>query len=80
MSEQQVWCVHNDPCGMCCVGVTYLLIIFADFVVCTQLLVPWLGFTTGCCVLCAAFLTISGLALASHMRTMLTDPGAVPTE
>jgi len=80
MPEQQVWCVNNDPCGMCCVGVTYLLIIFADFVVCTQLLIPWLGFSTGCILLCAAFLAVSGLALASHMRTMLTDPGAVPTE
>jgi len=80
MVEQTVWCVNNDPCGICCVGVTYLLICFADFVVCTQLLVPWLGLTANCCMLCVAFLAVSGLALASHMRTMLTDPGAVPAE
>ena len=21
-----VWCVHNDPCGICCVGFTYMLV------------------------------------------------------
>ena len=28
---EEAWCVHNDPCGLCCVGFTYGLIFFADY-------------------------------------------------
>ena len=31
LDEGQCWCVSNDPCGMCCVTVTYGLIFFADY-------------------------------------------------
>jgi len=72
--------VHSDPCGICCAGVTYILLFFADWVVCTHLLPPWLGLSAVSCVLGLAFLLISALAVASHLRTMLTDPGAVPHE
>ena len=30
----EAWCVHNDPCGLCCVCFTYGLIFFADYGVC----------------------------------------------
>jgi len=75
---ESLWCVYNDPCGMCCVCFTYLLIFFADYTVLFVLLIPWLGLSIGCCMLCTAFMLISLLAVSSHMRTMLTDPGAVP--
>ena len=28
---EEAWCVHNDPCGLCCVCFTYGLIFFADY-------------------------------------------------
>mmetsp|Transcript_27811 Transcript_27811/g.62888 ORF Transcript_27811/g.62888 Transcript_27811/m.62888 type:complete len:273 (-) Transcript_27811:10-828(-) len=74
------WCVHNDPCGICCVCVTYGLLCFADYVVVYVLLQPWMGLTANCYMVALSFLTISFLAMSSHMRTMLTDPGAVPIE
>jgi len=76
--REEPWCIHNDPCGMCCVGFTYGLIFFADYAVVFALLMPWSGFSAHFFLHTFAFLTISILAVTSHMRTMLTDPGAVP--
>ena len=71
------WCGHNDPCGICCATFTYGLLIFADYVVVTHVLYPWLGgarfYLTS-----LAFVGISLLAMSSHLRCMLTDPGAIP--
>mmetsp|Transcript_30013 Transcript_30013/g.77757 ORF Transcript_30013/g.77757 Transcript_30013/m.77757 type:complete len:285 (+) Transcript_30013:92-946(+) len=80
MAGGQWWCVHNDPCGMCCVVVTYSLLCFADYVVVHAVLTPWLGQTANCYMIQCSFVGISILAMASHARTMTTDPGAVPIE
>uniref|UniRef100_A0A7S4BTR0 Palmitoyltransferase n=1 Tax=Chrysotila carterae TaxID=13221 RepID=A0A7S4BTR0_CHRCT len=74
------WCIASDPCGICCVALTYTMILYADYVVVFELLLPWLGLSSHCCMLILLFLAISALALSSHARTMLTNPGAVPLE
>ena len=51
---------------------------FADYVVDHALLFPWLGDTVNYRLLRGSFFLISFLAMISHARTMLTDPGAVP--
>ena len=51
---------------------------FADYVVVNAVLLPWLGETANFYMLKFSFLGISFLAMASHARTMTTDPGAVP--
>ena len=53
---------------------------FADYVVDHALLFPWLGDTVNYRLLRGSFFLISFLAMISHARTMLTDPGAVPLE
>ena len=53
-------------------------LLFADYVVDNALLYPWLGGTTNYTLLRLSFFAISALAILSHARTMLTDPGAVP--
>jgi len=78
VTYDELWCVSNDPCGMCCVVVTYALIFFADYVVVFALLMPWYGLSSPFFLHTFFFSVISILALTSHMRTMLTDPGAVP--
>jgi len=54
------------------------LLTFADYVVVNAVLLPWLGETANFYMLKFSFLGISFLAMASHARTMTTDPGAVP--
>ena len=53
---------------------------FADWVVDKSLLTPWLGGTSNYYMIKFSFFTISVLAMVSHFRTMITDPGAVPLE
>ena len=74
------WCVHDDPCGICCICFTYFLLTFADYVVDTALLTPWLGATTNYQLVKFSFWGISFLAMSSHARAMLTDPGAIPID
>lgn len=72
---KKCWCV-KDICGIICAVMTWMLILYAEFVV-MAVIYPsretWLGtvemilFNLGCF-----------LAVASHLRTMFSDPGAVP--
>lgn len=72
----RVWFIR-DGCGMVCAIMTWLLVVYADFVVTFVMLLPskdfWYSVGNGVVFNCLAV-----LALSSHLRTMLTDPGAVP--
>ncbi|KAH8283480.1 hypothetical protein KR018_003615 [Drosophila ironensis] len=72
----RAWCV-KDICGIVCVVMTWLLILFAEFVVMRLILLPS-NYTLFSTVNMALFQTLAFLAFASHIRTMLSDPGAVP--
>lgn len=73
---ERVWFIR-DGCGMVCAIMTWLLVVYADFVVTFVMLLPskdfWYSVINGVLFNCLAI-----LALSSHLRTMLTDPGAVP--
>ncbi|XP_041795351.1 palmitoyltransferase ZDHHC7-like isoform X2 [Chelmon rostratus] len=73
---KQLWFIQ-DCCGMVCAIITWFLVFFADFVVTFVMLLPsrsfWYAVVNG-----VVFNSLAVLALASHLRTMLTDPGAVP--
>ncbi|XP_073974079.1 palmitoyltransferase ZDHHC3 [Rhodnius prolixus] len=70
------WCI-KDICGIVCAILTWLLILYADFVVLTVIIIPnpyslysiFNGFL---------FSIFGILAVTSHLKTMLTDPGSVP--
>ena len=68
----QVWFIQ-DCCGMVCAFITWFLVFFADFVVTFVMLLPsrsfWYAVVNG-----VLFNSLAVLALASHLRTMLTDP------
>lgn len=69
---EQLWFIQ-DCCGLVCASITWFLVFFADFVVTFVMLLPsrsfWYAVTNG-----VAFNSLAVLALASHLRTMLTDP------
>lgn len=70
--NRTLWFIH-DSCGMVCATMTWLLVLYAGFVVNFVMLLPsksfWYSLLNG-----AAFNSLAVLALASHVRTMLTDP------
>ncbi|XP_072492322.1 palmitoyltransferase ZDHHC7 [Notamacropus eugenii] len=75
-TADRIWFIR-DGCGMVCAVMTWLLVVYADFVVTFVMLLPskdfWYSIINGVVFNCLAI-----LALSSHLRTMLTDPGAVP--
>ncbi|XP_024936646.1 palmitoyltransferase ZDHHC3 isoform X2 [Cephus cinctus] len=70
------WCI-KDICGIICAVLTWLLIIYAEFVVMAVILIPSIN-TVYSSLNMIIFQTLAFLAFASHLRTMFTDPGAVP--
>ena len=67
----------KDVCGIICAIFTYWLIGFAQYVVLTCVLLPEEDVAYKVVNL-IFFETFVFLAVASHVRTMCTDPGAVP--
>uniref|UniRef100_A0A8C8S857 Palmitoyltransferase n=1 Tax=Pelusios castaneus TaxID=367368 RepID=A0A8C8S857_9SAUR len=71
-----MWFIR-DGCGIACAVVTWMLVFYADFVVLLVMLVPSRDYIYSV-INGLLFNMLSFLALASHFRAMLTDPGAVP--
>lgn len=71
MRNKSVWFVC-DPCGIVCAVVTYLLVLYGQFVMLTVIAPPFPGLWTVLRVL--GFSTLAGLAVVAHVRSMLTDP------
>lgn len=72
-----MWC-NLDPCGLICAGITYFLVAYSQYAVTVCVLGQWLGLDSLFGALHAvAFNALACLAYASHVRAMLTDPGAV---
>jgi len=72
------WCIR-DICGIICAILTWSLILYAKFVVYFVILIPAMAIHTVYVVFnMLLYLALSTLAFTSHIRTMLTDPGAVP--
>lgn len=67
-----VWCIR-DICGIICAILTWMLILYAEFVVMNVILLP--SFYPFYKVInMVIFQTFAFLAFASHLRTMFTDP------
>lgn len=65
--------VFQDICGIICAVLTWMLIIYAEFVVMAVILIPTLN-TLYSSLNTAIFQSLTFLAFASHLRTMFTDP------
>lgn len=66
------WCIR-DICGIICAILTWLLILYAEFVVMSVILIPspYLAYSI---INMIIFQVCAFLAFASHLRTMFTDP------
>ncbi|XP_063160098.1 palmitoyltransferase ZDHHC3 isoform X1 [Candoia aspera] len=75
-SSGTMWFIR-DGCGIACAVITWFLVFYADFVVILVMLLPSRDYIYSV-INGIIFNTLAFLALASHLRAMLTDPGAVP--
>ncbi|KAG8442806.1 hypothetical protein GDO86_011569 [Hymenochirus boettgeri] len=75
-SMDKVWFI-KDGCGIACAVVTWFLVFYAEFVVIFVILLPSKDLIYSI-VNGIIFNILAFLALGSHLRAMITDPGAVP--
>ncbi|XP_053182729.1 palmitoyltransferase ZDHHC3-A-like [Scomber japonicus] len=75
-SASAMWFIR-DACGIVCAVITWILVLYAEFVVLFVMLLPSKNLTYSI-VNGTLFNILAFLALASHLRAMCTDPGAVP--
>ncbi|XP_078109953.1 palmitoyltransferase ZDHHC3-A-like isoform X7 [Sander vitreus] len=75
-SASAMWFIR-DICGIVCAVITWLLLLYAEFVVLFVMLLPSKNLMYSI-VNGTLFNILAFLALASHLRAMCTDPGAVP--
>lgn len=68
----------KDCCGIVCVVVTVGLLVFAEYVMIVDIIVPWFGLSGQGLVHATLFSGIVVLGLLSHYKAATTDPGAVP--
>uniref|UniRef100_A0A0N5AIN8 Palmitoyltransferase n=1 Tax=Syphacia muris TaxID=451379 RepID=A0A0N5AIN8_9BILA len=73
----QPWCVR-DACGITCAIITWFLILYGEFCVVSVMLASWQKYLIHQSLNALVFHVLAFFAVASHIKTMLTDPGAVP--
>ncbi|GLD93019.1 hypothetical protein PINS_up001611 [Pythium insidiosum] len=71
------WC-NRDPCGLICAALSWFLVLYAETVVVGVVVYPWMGLSLMGLLHITAFSSLAFMALVSHGKAMLTDPGAVP--
>jgi hypothetical protein len=76
--DNHVYWLNFDACGMICATMVYLLVFYCDFALMAHVLWPWFGLSFWGVLHGSAFNLLAALALLSHMRAMLSNPGAVP--
>lgn len=72
VEHKRVWFV-KDVCGIICSILTWGLILYAEFIVMTVILLPS-PYPVWSYVNMVIFSALAFLATASHMRTMFSDP------
>lgn len=71
------WCIR-DICGIICAILTWLLILYAEFVVMSVILIPS-AYPIYSVINIIIFQFYAILAITSHLKTMFTDPVSGPT-
>ena len=64
----------KDGLGMTCSGITYFLILFAEFVVIGVILLPGFPLSAWSYIHAILFSILAFLAACSHLRAMTTNP------
>ncbi|XP_020905949.1 palmitoyltransferase ZDHHC3 isoform X2 [Exaiptasia diaphana] len=69
---------RRDPCGVCCLILTYSAVIYADYCIVNHVIIPTISESIWGTIHVIIFNTIALLLLISHFRASFSDPGIVP--
>jgi hypothetical protein len=70
-----MWCIRSDPCGLVCAWMTTALLLYAAYVEVFVVIEPMYGRYS---LWSFANILFTFMALWSHFRCQLSDPGSVP--
>ncbi|KAM7354159.1 DNZDHHC/NEW1 zinc finger protein 11 [Cochliomyia hominivorax] len=68
----------RDPCGVACLIITYLMVIYADYVVMRWIILQTMQNSIWAPFHVVLFNTVVFLLGLSHLKAVLSDPGTVP--
>lgn len=68
----------RDPCGYVCIVITYLSIVYADYVVIRWMILHTMSDSLWAPLHVILFNTLILLLIFAHIRAMCSDPGIVP--
>ncbi|XP_031569323.1 palmitoyltransferase ZDHHC3-like isoform X2 [Actinia tenebrosa] len=69
---------RRDPCGICCIILTYSAVIYADYCIVNHVVIPTISDSIWGTIHVIIFNIIAFLLLFSHSRASFSDPGVVP--
>lgn len=69
---------QRDPCGILCILVTYITLLYADYCIVTHVVLPTLSDTLWGSLHVLIFNFLLFLIIYSHLKASLGDPGCVP--
>ncbi|XP_052805381.1 palmitoyltransferase ZDHHC3-like [Mya arenaria] len=69
---------RSDPCGICCIIITYGAVLYADYVVVRHLIIPAMSDSLWGMFNVLVFNLIVFFLSVAHMRAVMSDPGIVP--
>lgn len=72
--------LNTDTCGLFCVLLVWAMMLSGTGIIMTHMLLPLVGGGVAGVLAGVAYLSLVVLSLASHTRTMLSNPGAVPPD
>ncbi|KAL5965192.1 Palmitoyltransferase ZDHHC7 [Taenia solium] len=65
-------------CGIVCICMTYVAVLYSDYVVLFQLIIPVFNYGVITLVLTIYYNVIVTLLIVSHIKSVFTDPGVIP--
>nr|CDS20397.1 expressed protein [Echinococcus granulosus] len=65
-------------CGIVCIFMTYAAVLYSDYVILFQLIVPVFSYGAVTLVLTVYYNVIVALLIVSHIKSVFTDPGVIP--
>jgi len=69
---------RKDPCGIACIIITYLCVIYSDYCVIDHVIIPTMSSSLWGAIHAAIFNIFLFLLAYSHIKASFCDPGIVP--
>lgn len=79
-SDKHKYWLNLDACGMICASFVYAASWYSLYTLVTECLVPWFQWSAWGTLHTVVLLTLVTLSSLCHMRAMLSNPGAVPSD